>query len=313
MSISKDGKRWRVRVYMNGVRKSRNCATKAEALAWESQFRRELADPASGLQTLGDALRRFRKTVTPTRKGEKWETNRLRALEALPLAQKRLSRLTPAHIAEYRDQRLESVTGATVRRELNLIQSVLEYARREWGWIPENPVKDVKKPPTSRPRDRRISEDEIERLMWALGYDGGAPETRDQQVAVLFLLAMETGMRLGEMLAIEEEDIFPRYVRLRDSKNDDKRDVPLSTRARVLIQWAPYSIGRDVASTLFSKAVRRCQIENLRFHDSRHEAVTRLAKKLEVMELARMIGHRDLRSLMVYYNATADELAGKLG
>ena len=52
----------------------------------------------------------------------------------------------------------------------------------------------------------------------------------------------------------------------------------------------------------------RCQITDLHFHDTRHEACTRLARKLEVLDLARMIGHKDLRSLMIYYNATASEL-----
>ena len=64
---------------------------------------------------------------------------------------------------------------------------------------------------------------------------------------------------------------------------------------------------------LFRKARDRAMIEGLTFHDSRHEAITRLAGRLDVLELARMVGHRDLRMLMVYYNKTAAELADKLG
>ena len=57
----------------------------------------------------------------------------------------------------------------------------------------------------------------------------------------------------------------------------------------------------------------RAGIENLRFHDSRHSAITNLAKKLSVLDLARMVGHRDVKSLMIYFNPTAEEIAGRLG
>lgn len=311
-TITKDKGKWRVQVMRDGQRRSKNCRTRAEAEAWGREFERELSAPEAGLHLLKDALKRFRTKVTPKRKGAKWETNRLKALEATELAAVRLSRLTPAHIAEYRDIRLESVKGATVRRELNLIESVLEHARRDWGWVKVNPIKDVRRPKASKPRDRRILPEDQERLLMALGYEGGQPETKQQVVAVMFLLAIETGMRLGEMISIQAEDVHPYHVHLRTSKNDDKRDVPLSARARELIAYAPFKIDRDVASSTFSQAVRNCQIKDLRFHDSRHEAITRLSKKLEVLELARMVGVRDLKTLMVYYNETAAELAKKL-
>jgi len=64
---------------------------------------------------------------------------------------------------------------------------------------------------------------------------------------------------------------------------------------------------------LFRAARDPLPIENLCFHDTRHEAITRLARKLEILDLARTIGHKDLRSLMIYYNATASEIAGRLG
>ncbi|WP_058048192.1 tyrosine-type recombinase/integrase [Janthinobacterium sp. Ant5-2-1] len=64
--------------------------------------------------------------------------------------------------------------------------------------------------------------------------------------------------------------------------------------------------------SLFRKAVTRAGIEGLIFHDARHEAITRLAKKLNILELARMVGHKDIRQLQVYYNETAAEIAKKL-
>jgi len=63
---------------------------------------------------------------------------------------------------------------------------------------------------------------------------------------------------------------------------------------------------------LFRKGRDRAQIEGLTFHDTRHAAITRLAKKLNVLDLARMVGHRDLRMLQIYYNESADDMALKL-
>ncbi len=74
-----------------------------------------------------------------------------------------------------------------------------------------------------------------------------------------------------------------------------------------------FDLNTGSRDALFRKAVKRAQIHDLHFHDSRGEAIFRLSKKLDVLELARMIGHRDIASLMFYYNTTAEELADKLG
>jgi integrase len=105
---------------------------------------------------------------------------------------------------------------------------------------------------------------------------------------------------------------------LPQTKNGDERRVPLSPRARAILAALPRSDGpvfgldagtRDV---MFRRARDAAQLANLHFHDSRAEAIWRLSKKLDVMELARVIGHRDLKSLMLYYQTDADELADRL-
>lgn len=311
-SISRQDGRWRARVTVEGKRVSKTFRTKAQAQAWASQVEQTGERYAAGMQTLADAMKRYAREVSPTKKGERWEVIRLKRLRGHQMASKRLSRLTADDIATWRDERLAAVSPGSVNRELNLLSAVFEQARREWRWIKTNPVRDVRRPKNPPPRDRRISEDEIDRICWALGYSGEV-ETKQHQVAVLFLLAIETGMRLGEMVGIDRSDVHPRHVRLNATKNGDPREVPLSVAARELIACAPFTVGRDVASTLFRKACRRAQVSDLTFHDTRHEAVSRLARKLDVLDLARMIGHRDPKSLMIYYNATADEIAGRLG
>lgn len=94
--------------------------------------------------------------------------------------------------------------------------------------------------------------------------------------------------------------------------------MPLSVRAREIIALMPkggetvFEVDPATKDVLWRRARDAAAIPDLHFHDSRAEAIWRLSKKLDVMELARMIGHRDIRSLMFYYNADPDELADRL-
>ena len=110
------------------------------------------------------------------------------------------------------------------------------------------------------------------------------------------------------------------FVRLNDTKNGDCRDVPLSKVAKRLIQEQVsfehnpiFDLDSDTASRMFAVVIKKLGIIDLHFHDTRHEATTRLAQKINVLDLARMTGHRDINSLRVYYNATASEIASRLG
>lgn len=318
-----DGK-WRAQVRLrDGRRKSKRFDTRKEARTWAAQLEgnAQHSSVALGAHTLGEAFARFSREVTPQRKGARWEAIRLEQLQRHPVADIQCARLVPADIAAWRDSRLKQVGPASVNRELNVISAVIERARKEWGWLAMNPCRDVSRPKNPRHRDRRISADEIERILIALGYDEHEPvETAQQQIGVAFLLALETAMRLGEMISLDWSDVHidRRFVHLSDTKNSDSRDVPLSRRAADLFGRLPgdrarvFTCSRDTASVLFARAARNAGITGLTFHDSRHTAVTRLARKLDVLDLARMIGHRDPRSLMIYYNASAEEIAGRL-
>ena len=319
-SFNRVGKKWRAQVFKKGVRKSKVFHTKAQAVTWANVVESSIDPLQAGSRTLGEAFRRFREEVTPHRKGARWEAIRLQKLEQDDIASLKMEDLQPHHFSTWRDRRLTEVKPGSVNRELSLMSGVLTYAVREWQWLTSNPVRMIKRAKAPKGRDRRISESEIDSILKHLKYDGGKPETKHQNLAVMFLLAIETGMRMGEILSIHPGGVFENHVTLGDTKNNDARDVPLSSKARELVKYCPLFFDdrpldkrRNEASALFRKAVKACGIENLTFHDSRHEAVTRLAKKLDVLELARMIGHRDLKSLMIYYNESADVIAGKLG
>lgn len=326
----KRGSAWRAEVHKLGVRDSASFNTKAEAIAWATVRESEIiANHGRGnyesSHTLLDAMHKYASEVSTTKRGVRWEKVRLRAFEKtmLEFVGKKVSDVLPDDIAKWRDERLKSVTSGTVRRELTLLSSVFNYAVKEWRWCRDNPTRQIIWPSEPKPRDRRISDKEIEQMLTALNYrKGEAPEQLQQELAIAFLIALETAMRQGEILSLTWDRVFlaERYVHLDATKNGHARDVPLSQRAVELFEKmkragnAPcvFRITSASADALFRKARNKAGIEDLHFHDTRHEATTRLARKLDVLDLARMTGHRDPRSLMIYYNATASELASRL-
>lgn len=334
----KRGTTWRVEIAKSGVRISGSFDTKAMAVEWATKKEAEIAagkhqDFHRLTNTLDDGIKRYVEEVAPKKRGSKWELLRMEAFkESVPeLLPTKMSTVTSDHIAKWRDKRLKKVQPSTVNRELNLVSALFEVARTEWKWIGSNPVHDVKRPPNPKARDRRISDAEIGLMLDKLGYTRGErPVNMQHEIAIAFLFAIETGMRQGEILGLEWDRVWLRkqYVHLPMTKNGDGRAVPLSKAAVALLELLRpedaagsrkemegrcFAVSSASADTLWRRARKDAKIVDLHFHDSRHEAVTRLAKKLDVMDLARMIGHRDLKSLMVYYNATPMELASRLG
>ena len=330
-SIRKYKTGFRAEVRLKNFYKSKIFDSKIEAQKWAVET--EHAHGKSGKilrgKTVKDAFDRYAREVSPTKKGARWETVRLEKLSRDDWVYTQLADLKSSDLRDWRDRALQGqtqygkpISPASVRREFTLISSVIEYARREWHWINENPCRDVSLPDKARPRDRRISAREQMRIVDALGYDeAGQAITARQQLAVAFLLAIETAMRQGEIYSLEWPQVHleRRFVTLLDTKNNDKRDVPLSGEAVRLLGQIPrreqgrfFRYPQASAAQAFRKVVKGLGIEDLRFHDTRHEGLTRLARKLTHLELARMVGHRDVRSLMIYYNATAEELAAKL-
>lgn len=322
---------WRAQVAVQGVRESKTFSTKAEATAWATARETEIrAGKATGIQpgkTVGDAFDRYEKEISATKRGHRFEVLRLAAIGAWKLKEQpfrdmRLVDATPDVLGKWRDHRLQvdKVSGSTVNRELNLLSNIFTVATKEWKWIAASPTTDVRRPKESEPRDRLYSDNEIERICLALGFDlddEQPTQTVSQRVAVAFLFAIETAMRAGEICGLQPRDVVGRVATLTETKNGTRRKVPLSKRAVELLELLPapdedtplFGITTKSLDTLFRKAKTRAAIEDATFHDSRHLAITRLAKKLNVLDLARMVGHRDLKQLQVYYNETAEEMA----
>lgn len=308
--------------------------TQKLAKAWVRAIEGEMdqakyRDPTTDLKTSVRSLfERFRDEVAPQRKGARWEQVRLDyLLRTADFVERRLDQLQSDDLRGWRDARLRSVSAASVNRELNLISGVFTHAIKEWG-VPlgQNPVHNIKRPAgTGRHRNRRVSEQEIAKLLDAVGWQQDCkPATGRDYVGWAVLIAVETAMRLGEICAVRIADIDPasRSLTLHDTKNGDARMVPLSRKALELITCLADGRGGDErlvpvsAESLglyFREARKQAGLVGLRFHDTRHEAATRLSKKLtNVLELSAVTGHRSLQSLKRYYNPTAAELAAKL-
>ncbi|QOY96318.1 site-specific integrase [Massilia sp. UMI-21] len=315
----KEGSVWRHRIMVRGQRVSGTFNTKAAALAWEAEQRIQIKEGklAPTSKTLRDAFERYELEVSKKKRSYANESKRLAWFSTTALADKKIAEVKPADIAAWRDGRLQEVKGSTVNRDMNLLSHVFTVARREWGWLKESPTKDVERPKDPPHRDRRISDTEIDALCLQLGWDRQkptAPATKQQRIAVAFLFAIETAMRAGEICALSKGDVHGRVARLHMTKNGRPRDVPLSAYALELWKLVPggFDLTPAILDALFRKAKKNAGIEGLTFHDTRHEAITRLAQKLDVLDLARMVGHTNINQLRTYYNATAEDIASRL-
>lgn len=317
---SKGEVRWRVQVRRNGAGVTKTFRSKMRATEWGIQTEAGITGESRPLakHTVLEGIRRYAEEVSPGKRGGRWERVRLKAFEREPVDpffRLAMAQTREEHVAGWRDRRLKAVGSSTVRREMNLLASVFERARKEWKWVRVNPFRDVEKPPEPPARRRGVKSGELEKLAKALTGPAGL------EVLAGFELGIETGMRAGEMwgLGPEQINLEAGVAHLEKTKNGDERDVALSPRA-IAIMRALLEDGRPTLFTvsnasrdaLFRKGRDAAGVPDLHFHDSRAEAVVRLSKVLDVLELAEQIGHRDLKSLQSYYRQPASERATRL-
>jgi integrase len=299
----------------DAVRWARDLEAEADKSGWVADSR--LAEK----MTLGELLTRYCVEITPTKRSAHTESSRLKALMTRDICHRTLAKLTSSDLARYRDQRLRDVAPATVVRELNTISHAIDIAQREWGlWVPRNPAKLVRRPSVPQGRKRRLEAGEEQRLLDAC--DRG----RTLLMKPLVILAVETGMRRGELLGLrwEHVDFDRRTAHLPLTKNGDARDVPLSRRATETLEQLFRTRSRNptLVFPMTGNAVRlafehlrvRAGLSDFLFHDLRHEAVSRFFEKgLNIAEVGTISGHKELRMLQRYTHLRAADLVQRLG
>lgn len=329
--------KWEAAICCNRIRKSKSFSSRREATAWAAQTESKLKN-AGGIEKqkrLSDAVTDYMKIETPKKKGARGELNRGNQLLKDLICEKRLINLTEKDFSDYLSRRKEAgLKNSSINRDFSFLKVVMSWSKKR-GWIQDDCSKGVKGLKDEPHRERTATEEEIRKICDVAGWNGeDIPGAVDQRIAAAFCLACETGMRAGEIIAIESAWITGRILHLPASatKTNTARDIPLSKRAKRIIElvescgYSPKIFGMNK----YIRDNRWCKIrdkaglrevrdsqgrvlkEALRFHDGRATFATNAAKKLSVLDLARITGHKDLKMLMRYYRPTAEELADKL-
>jgi len=278
--------------------------------------------------TIADALDRYVKEVSPTKKlsTQKAEAHRIVRLKS-EFGKYSLASLSSGILAKYRDKRLkEGKSNNTVRLEFALLGHLYSTAIKEWQvGVAINPVLNVRKPSAGEGRNRRLFDDEEERLINACNAHS------NPFLGWIVRIALYTAMRRSEILNLTKQQInlSKRTVILFDTKNKETRTVPLSNKALEAFNEAlnhpirpidtsllfygepgkegtrkPYTINK-----VWAQALERAKIEELRFHDLRHEATSRFVEAgLSDQEVSSITGHKSMQMLKRYTHLRSENL-----
>jgi integrase len=324
-TIRKRGVKWQVQVRRVGLRPiSRSFHIRKDAELWARQMEVEadrcgLPRDPKALQrvTLRELVERYRDSVSVRKRGYEIERIVLNAFLRQPLCQKRLSDIRTENFASYRDQRLNEIKPSSLKRQLCSLQNMFEIARDEWGMpIRENPLSKLKIAINEERRERRLEPGEYEALTDA------ARRSRNNLVLPIIQLAIETGMRRGELLRARWShfSLADRSLSIPETKNGYSRTIPLTPLAVQIITQLKKGISNDRESGekemacedfLFptspnalrlnwERIRKRAKVGNLRFHDLRHEAISRFFEIGLTAPDALMSGHRGIRTLSRY-------------
>ncbi len=333
-TILKRGGKYQVLIRRKGF--AATCRTfhqKADADEWARHMeikadRRDLPTPVKVLDShrVRDIIERYRDEITVKKRSADTETYLLNAFLRQPIANLTLAQITSAHFSTYRDKRLKEVKPGTVNRELSIIKHAFDVAGREWD-IPlrVNPLAKIKKLKANNARTRRMTGDEYKIL------EEAAVKSRNTQIMPLIRFAVATGMRRGEIMRLRWDAISfdARTLHIPVTKNGHARTIPLSREAIAVLsemqnrEDEDREDGRDesyvfpfsdnAAKLAWQRLVKRAKIEDLHFHDLRHEAISRFFERgLSVPEVALISGHRDYRMLFRYTHLKAEDVAQKL-
>lgn len=341
---------FRVRMTVSGARIDENFDTINEARAFRDRKRADLAlDPTTKLVlqsrevkreaarlTLASLLTKYEEEVTPSKKGKRAELLRIGKLRRFPIAALPVQLIDRATLQDFLQAGTkEGWSTSTARKYLMLISAVFTTAIKRWGHRFDNPVRTIEIPSNGAGRTRRLEPGEYDRMLASVRL------CRNRYLPALFIVAVETAARRGELLKLDWKDVDLKIgtAVLHDTKNGEDRVIPLSSLARQTLKELPRSIAGRVfpieehkARSGFEMARLRARrtyetecleagkepdpnyLTGLRFHDLRREATSRLFERgFDIMEAASVTGHKTLSMLKRYTHLRAEDLARKLG
>lgn len=321
-----DGKtHYRVQVRLKGYpTASATFERKTDAKQWAQQTETEMRQGRyfqtyeSKKHTVAEVIDRYIENIIPTKpKNAQSRTAQLLWWKK-QIGHVLLSDLTPALIAEQRDKLLKGFTPrkklrspATVVRYIAALSHALSIAVKEWGWIEDSPIRKVTKPKESRGRIRFLSDTERCALLKA------CRKSSNPFLYPVVVLALSTGMRQGEIMNLrwEDVDLFRGRIVLHNTKNGERRVVPLRGHAQELLQQLKENTKQDIGLLFPAKnpqkpmdlrfpweqALQKAEIKDYRFHDNRHSCASYLlAQKATLAEIAEILGHKTLQMVKRY-------------
>ena len=311
-SIRRRKDKYQSQVRLNGVKICRTFNNLKDAKKWSTHQENKI-NLGNELETLdkslllSDLLKRYLKEITPQKKGYERETQRIKRLLKESLVRKKIHLLKTKDFVEYKNYRINA-GNRTCRYDLALLHHLYNVAIKQWNYpINYNPVSNVPKPKCNPPRERRLSDNELKYIL--------NEPFKNPHIINIIELAIETGMRRGEILRITSDSIQDDIIHLPDSKNGYPRKIPLTLKAKEILSKCtlPFPVSANAIKLCWNRMLKRSGIKNLHFHDLRHEAISRFFEKgLTIPEVSMISGHKDIRQLMRYTHLKIKDLKIKL-
>lgn len=293
---------------------------KQAAKAWLSRRETELAQPGALERrpdpSLAEVIDRY--ISESRRKIGRTKAQVLRTIKTYDIADMRCSKLTSTDVLAFA-QSLK-VQPQTVQNYLSHLAAVFAVAKPAWGYpLDRQAIKDafvVAKrlgvTSKSKARDRRPSLDELDRLMEHFGVvKARRPRSAPMQKIVVF--ALFSTRRLEEITRIAWDDYDGTRVLVRDMKHPGDKEgndtwCELPPEASAVIETMPHGTAPeifpftpDAITAAFTRACKILDIDDLHFHDLRHEGVSRLFEMgRTISQAASVSGHRSWQSLRRY-------------
>ena len=313
-TIRKHHKKWQgiVRVVGHPVI-AQSFISKTDATRWANLLEVKLRREDTGIAKIKfpkfeDLARRYIEEISINKKCYADERSKILQFIKEPWAVYPVNRIMAHHINKWKEINLKTLSGGSVNRKLDVISSMWTTFKREWGYPVENPVLSIRRPKKSEPRDRRLSDAEIKKLLTG---NRTSPVMKS-----IIEISLETGMRLSEILRAEHDKIEGSTLVIPITKTKP-RVIPLTTKALRLLNDAelPFKISKWQVSKQFRKLCVGYGIKGAVFHDCRRNALTDFMRKhgLNVPETMKIAGHTDPRMLLrIYNNLEAHHVAEKL-
>ena len=312
-TIRQRNKKWQVqvrRLNYGSINQTFNQKKDAEQWAREKEIelqQRSILHKKVIFPTLKVLIEKYLKNVSVNKKGHVFEKYCFNNILRSKISNLPINFVTAQHFSEYRDERLMKVKSATFLRELNLLRHLFSVAIKEWGFAITNPCKMISKPNGIHKRERRLSDEEHNFLV-----KNNYPQ---QILKHIIELAIETGMRRGEILNIKSEHIKGQTLLIPQTKNGHPRTIPLTKRALYILKntQLPFPMSANAVRLAWERLKKKGNIKDLHFHDLRHEAISRFFEKgLSIPEVALISGHKDIRMLFRYTHLKAEDILRKL-